>query len=326
MSLKVTFFTLFVFTSILVNAQSCCSGGIPLSNNIGLAILEKGTTQIGIHYDYNNLNTLNIRNEKLDDNSRLRITHSVLLNLSYSLSNRFSVEGLFTWVNQRRKITQFGNENLDQTSGVGDAILLARYNFPNVIGEHSAISIGFGTKMPLGSSTNKNMEGITLNPDLQPGSNTWDLIYWSSFSKSFDFRPSLIISSRLIYRSTGKNNSYIGGGSYEFGDELQAFISFSDQFLIFKTISTPSLSIKYRTVAQDKTSGFELENTGGNWVSIVPNFAIQISPTLVFSTKVELPIYSHVDGTQLTPTYRITSGVLFAIAPKKKALIFNERL
>jgi len=326
MSLKVVFFTLFVFASLVVNAQSCCSGGIPLSNNIGLAILEKGTTQIGIYYDYNNLNTLNTGDEKLADNSRLRVTHSVLLNLSYSFSNKFAVEGLFTWVNQRRKITQFGNENLDQTSGIGDGVLLARYNFPNVIGEHSAVSVGFGTKIPLGSSTNKSKEGITLSADLQPGSNTWDLIYWSSFSKSFDFRPSLIISSRFIYRSTGKNNSYIGGGSYEFGDELQAFISFSDQFFVFETISSPSFSIKYRTVTQDKTSGFEIENTGGDWVSIVPNFAIQISPNIVFSTKAELPIYSNVDGTQLTPTYRITSGVLFVIAPKKKNLILNERL
>jgi len=326
MSLKVAVFILLIFPSVVVNAQSCCSGGIPLSNNIGLATLDKGSIQIGLFYDYNNLNTLNTETEMLDDNSRLRITHSVLLNLSYSVSNRFSVEGLFTWVNQRRKISQFGNENLDQTSGIGDAVLLARYNFPNAIGEHSAINIGVGAKIPLGSSTKKNKGGITLNPDLQPGSNTWDLIYWSSFSKSFDFRPSLTFSSRFIYRSTGKNHSYIGGGSYEFGDELQALVSFSDQFFVFKTIATPSLSVKFRTVKRDETNGFELENTGGNWVSIVPNFGIQISPTIVFSTKVELPIYRNVNGTQLTPTYRITSGVLFVIAPRKKGLILNERL
>ncbi|MBL4939411.1 MAG: hypothetical protein JKY16_03905, partial [Lutibacter sp.] len=43
----------------VVKAQTCCSGGVPLSNNIGLEILAKGTTQFGINYDYNNLNTLN---------------------------------------------------------------------------------------------------------------------------------------------------------------------------------------------------------------------------------------------------------------------------
>ncbi|WP_345005063.1 hypothetical protein [Snuella lapsa] len=84
-----------------INAQTCCSGGIPLSNNIGLPILEKGSLQIGIHYDYNNLNTLNNGNEKLDDNARLRVTHSILINTNYALTNNFSIEGLFSWVNQR---------------------------------------------------------------------------------------------------------------------------------------------------------------------------------------------------------------------------------
>ena len=323
MKSKLLFSTLFILLYNFINAQTCCSGGIPLSNNIGLAILEKGTTQIGINYDYNYLNTLNIGAEKLDDDSRLRITHSALVNASYAITDRFSVEGLFTWVNQRRKITQFGNENLDQTSGIGDGLLLLKYNFPNLIGENTAFNVGIGTKIPLGSSTKKNKQGITLNADLQPGSNAWDLIYWSSISKSFNFRPSFNISTRFIYRSTGINNSYFGDSTYKFGNEFQAFIGFSDQFLLFKTITTSSISFKYRTANRDKIGGFDLENTGGNWVSIIPNFSINISPNIIFSTKAELPIYSNVDGTQLTPTYRLTTGILFTIAPKKEVLILN---
>lgn len=316
-------FLLYVLQFNVIKAQTCCSGGIPLSNNIGLAILEKGTTQIGVSYDYNNLNTLNSGSDKLDDNSRLRITHSILVNASYAVTDRFSVEGLLTWVNQRRKITQFGNENLDQTSGIGDGLLLLKYNFPNIIGENIAINIGVGAKIPLGSSTQKSDQGITLNADLQPGSNAWDVIYWSSISKSFNFRPSFNVSSRFIFRSTGTNNSYFGDSTYEFGNEFQAFIGFSDQFLLFKTITAPSISFKYRNAKQDKISGFNLDNTGGNWVSIIPNFSINIKSNIVFSTKAELPIYSNVDGTQLTPTYRLTSGILFTIAPKKEFLILN---
>ncbi|MFK5958805.1 MAG: hypothetical protein QM495_08035 [Lutibacter sp.] len=323
MDLKITSLLVLVFLSNFINAQTCCSGGIPLSNNIGLAILSKGTTQIGVSYDYNNLNTLNNGDEKLDDDSRLRITHSVLANISYSISDRFSVEGLFTWVNQRRKITQFGNENLDQTSGVGDGLLLLKYSFPNLIGENTFVNVGFGSKIPLGSSTQKSNQGITLNADLQPGSNAWDIIYWSSISKSFNFRPSFNISSRFIYRSTGTNNSYFGDSTYKFGNEIQAFLGFSDQFLVFKTTVSPSISFKYRNAIQDKIGGFDLDNTGGDWVSIIPNFSINIKPNIVFSAKAELPIYSNVDGTQLTPTYRITSGILFTIAPKKELLILN---
>ncbi|MDO5979382.1 hypothetical protein [Flavivirga spongiicola] len=323
MNFRELFFILCVLVITPISAQTCCSGGIPLSNNLGLAQQEKGTIQIGLSYDYNNLNTLNSGTETLNDNSRLRITHSVLLNTNYSITNRLSIEGLFTWVNQRRKISQFGNENLDQTSGIGDAVLLLKYNFPEILGKESNIAIGLGSKIPLGSSTETNDQGITLNADLQPGSNAWDIIYWSSFSKNFNFRPSLTFSSRAIYRSTGTNDSYFGNSSYKFGNEFQGFISFSDQFALFKTLSTPSLSFKYRNARQDKIDGFNLDNTGGNWVSIIPNFSINLTPNIVFSTKAELPIYNNVDGTQLTPTYRITSGFLLKINPKKNVLQLN---
>ncbi len=318
MNLKIYLSLLLFPLGYFVDAQTCCSGGIPLSNNIGMAILEKGTTQIGVSYDYNNLNTLNSGSEKLDDNARLRITHSVLVNASYAITDHFSVEGLLTWVNQRRKITQFGGENLDQSSGIGDALLLAKYNFSDVIGKNTDLNIGVGSKIPLGSSTEKSDEGITLNADLQPGSNAWDIIYFTSVSKSMNFRPSLSISSRVIYRSTGTNNDYFGDSTYKFGNDFQAFVGFSDQFLLFKTITSPSISFKYRNAQQDKIGGFNLDNTGGNWVSVIPNFSINVNKNLVFSTKAELPIYSNVDGTQLTPTYRITTGILFTIAPKKE--------
>lgn len=307
--------------ALILNSQTCCSGGIPLSNNIGLPLLEKGTLQLGLNYDYNNLNTLNDGTEKLDDNSRLRITHSVILNSSYAISNNFSVESLFTWVNQRRNISQFGNNNLDQSRGIGDAVLLLKYDvsklLPKLIDNNASLQFGIGTKIPLGSSTELNEQGITLNADLQPGSNAWDAIFLASFSSSFNFRPSLSYIIRTIYRSTGTNNTYFENTTYKFGNEFQVFLIFSDQFTLLKTLSNPSISFKYRDTLLDQIGGFDLDNTGGNWVSVIPNFSIYLTPNLTFSTKAELPIYNNVDGTQLTPTYRITTGLLFKVQPKK---------
>lgn len=324
---KLSFFALLLYV-LSFNAQTCCSGGIPLSNNIGLPLLEKGTIQIGLNYDYNNLNTLNFGSEKLDDDSRLRITHSILLNTSYAITNHFSAEGLFTWVNQRRNISQFGNENLDQTSGIGDAVLLLKYDvsklFPKIIGKNSSLQFGIGTKVPFGSSTETNNQGITLNADLQPGSNAWDAIFLGSFSSSFNFRPSLLLNIKTIYRNTGTNNSYFGNNTYKFGNEFQGFLSFSDQFMFLKTLLINlSISFKYRDAQLDQIGGFDLDNTGGNWTSVIPNFSVDIKSNISFSTKAEIPIYNHVDGTQLTPTYRITTGLLFKIKPKPSLSIIN---
>lgn len=320
MKYRIIILTFFIVGSITTNAQTCCSGGIPLSNNLGLDISEKGTIQIGLSYDYNNLNTLNSGTENLNDNSRLRITHSVLLNVGYSITDRFSAEALFSWVNQRRKISQLDNNTLDQTSGVGDAVVLLKYNFPKLLGENSAFNIGLGTKIPIGSSTETNDIGIVLNSDLQPGSNAWDIIYYSLLSKNLNSRPSFSVFSRIIYRSSGTNNSYLKTSEYKFGNELQAFIGFSDQFILFNTLADPSLSFKYRSAEKDAIDGFDIESTGGKWVFLVPNFSIQISPSISFNTKAEIPIYSNVDGTQLTPTFRVSSGILINITRKQKKL------
>ncbi len=313
---------LFLFT-LNFNAQTCCSGGVPLSNNLGLSQEDKGTIQLGLNYDYNNLNTLNSGTETLNDNSRLRITNSILLNASYAITNNFSAEGLFTWVNQRRKISQFGNESLDQSSGIGDAVLLLKYRFPKLISKNSDLTLGLGTKIPVGSSTEIDSRGILLINDLQPGSNAWDFIYWLSVSQRFNFRPSLNTALRFTYRNTGTDNNYLGNSTYKYGNEFQGFLSFSDQFIFFKTLINPSLSFKYRNTIKDQIGGGELDNTGGNWVFIIPNFSINITPNMIFSTKAELPLYSNVDGTQLTPTYRITTGLLFKIKPKAKNVLSN---
>ena len=285
-----------VIISSFSYAQTCCSGGIPLSNNIGLPTLSKGSLQIGINYDYNNLNTLNFGKEKLDDDSRLRVTHSALLNVNYSVFKNVSVEGLFTYVNQRRTITQFGNKNLE-------------------------LNIGIGTKIPLGSTTEKSDEGIVLNADLQPGSNTWDVIYLMSMGKSFDFRPSFQIGGRILFRATGVNNSYYGNTSYKFGNEFLSYLSFSDVFVALKTLVSPSLSLKYRNAVKDELDAFSLDNTGGKFVSIIPNLAIDITPSITFSTRAELPIVNNVDGTQLAPTYRITTGLIFKFEARQT--LFN---
>lgn len=324
MNLPKLYLVILLIYSAQLSAQ-CCSGGVPLSNNLGLSQEDKGTIQIGLNYDYNNLNTLNAGRDKLDEKFRLRTTHSILLNASYAFTNNFSAEGLFTWVNQRRIITsQFdGRKNTEASSGIGDAIILLKYRFPNVFSENSDLTLGLGTKTPIGSSTEIDSRGIILINDLQPGSNAWDFIYWLSASKRFNFRPTLNTSIRFTYRNTGTDNDYLGNSTYKYGNEFQGFLSFSDQFLFLKTITTPSLSFKYRNAIKDQTGAKDIDNTGGNWVFIIPNFSINITPNIVFSTKAELPIYSNVDGTQLTPTYRITSGLLLKLKPKPKSLNFK---
>lgn len=306
-----------------VYAQTCCSGGVPLSNNLGLSNEGKGSLQLGINYDYNNLNTLNAGSERLNDNSRQRITNSILANIGYSFTAKFSVETLFTWVNQTRTITQFNNENFTETKGIGDAVILLKYTFPNLFKNNTTLNIGLGSKIPLGKSDIVSNQGIQLTADLQPGSGAFDGIGWLSLAKQLSFRPTATFSSSVTYRFTGVNNSYLNNTStYEFGNVLQANISYVDEFLVHKTLINPGLVIKYRKSTVDKINNSIIPNTGGEWLFARAELTIQLSQNLSFTNKLEVPLYSYVDGTQLTPTSRFTTGFTYKFF-KKQPIITN---
>lgn len=303
-----------IFFLNTVYSQTCCSGGVPLSNNIGLPFLEKGGSQFGVFYDYNNLNTLKEGSKELRDNSRLRITNSILFNFSYNITERLLVEGLISWVNQKREITQLSNLNLDQTSGIGDGVLLLRYMILN--NEDYSLIAGVGGKIPIGSTKETNDLGIRLNADLQPGSNSFDFLFTSTFIKRFNFRKTTSVIGRLTYRKTGVNSEYQDINEYKFGNEFQSFLGISDSFLVWGQIINPSLSFKYRKVFFDKLNNTRIANTGGNWLFINPNFSLKITPKINFSTSIEIPLYANVDGIQLTPTYRVNTGITIQFSKK----------
>ncbi|CAH8282214.1 hypothetical protein EV196_105334 [Mariniflexile fucanivorans] len=316
--MKALFLFFFLF-SVSMFSQTCCSGGVPLSNNLGLPNEGKGVFVMGLNYDYNNLNTLNAGTEKLDDNSRQRITNSLLLNFGYSFTDRLSVETLFTWVNQTRIITQFGNENVTETSGIGDAVLLVKYSIPDLLGKRTILNIGAGTKVPFGKSDILSDQGIQLTADLQPGSGAWDGIGWLSASKQMNFRPSATVSATATYRFTGVNDSYLNNAAtYEFGNEIQTNLGYSDQFFMLNTLFNPGLIFKYRKAFEDKIDDIGIPNTGGEWVFIRPELGVKLSPQMNIVSRVELPLYSNVVGTQLTPTVRFTIGITIKIKTKKE--------
>lgn len=319
--------TLFVLLIISILAfqgfaQTCCSGGVPLSNNLGLPNEGKGVISLGLNYDYNNLNTLNAGTTKLDDSSRQRITNSVLYVMGYAFTDKLAVESLLTWVNQSRTISQFGNQSFTETSGIGDGVILLKYSMPEVLGNGTVLNLGVGTKLPLGKSDIITEQGIQLTADLQPGSGAWDGLGWASVSKGLNFRPSATVSGSFTYRLTGVNNSYLNNSAtYEFGDEIQINLGYTDQFLMFNTIFNPGVVFKYRKALEDKIDNQGIPNTGGEWIFIRPELAIQLTPNIAINSRFELPVYSYVEGTQLTPTFRVSTGISYLLNTKNELLI-----
>jgi hypothetical protein len=318
------FLSLFWLFNSSAIAQTCCSGGVPLSNNIGgLPPAEKGTLQFSLAYDINILKTLKDEEVKLDDNSRNRTTHTILLKSGYAISERLTVEALFSAVRQQRTISQGIFEDFTETTGLGDGVLMLHYEYLSK--SSLQLAFGAGPKIPTGPSDLTNDNGITLNADLQPGSGAWDGILHHRITQTLNSRPSMAFTNLITYRITGVNHEYLGTQKYEFGDEYSIVIGASDQTVLLKQLLGYGLNLRYRNARQDKNNDQYLANTGGEWIFVTPSLSWQANSVTSIIINGEFPLYSRVTGTQLTPTYRLNLGVYLSFSLKRNQLFETKQ-
>lgn len=332
----ITFLVLSLYFTINLSAQTCCSGGVPLSSNLGLPSSEAGTFQFALSYDLNALNTLKNGTITLDDNSgndRSRLTHATLFELGYSFSEKLSLDLFFSWVRQER--TNFTNgvqSDFRFAQGFGDPVFLLKYKFLSLNQDQTIFIGGLGIKPPLGAS-NESFENFRLNADLQPGSGAWDGLLWAQFSQTMGFRPSLSFIATSSYRIRGTNQNYQetinpltgirSAQPYQFGQEFQLIAGWSDKLILGKILIDPALLFRYRYAGSDQIkpdlqSEFnEIPNTGGQWFFINPSLSYWLGTNISANANVELPLYANIVGTQVSPTYRLNIGLYFKLNGKK---------
>ncbi|MEM9324382.1 MAG: hypothetical protein AAGA85_01945 [Bacteroidota bacterium] len=310
---------LILFSATAAWAQTCCSGGVPLAANIGFPAADKGTLQTSLSHDLNVLRTLKSGTEVLDDDSRLRRTHTLLFSAGYTFTPRFSFDISASYVWQRREISRPSLPvDLQQTHGWGDLMLLAKYQLTRTTNDRWNVIFGAGTKLANAATSIRSDDGIVYNLDLQPGSGAVDAVLWGLSTYSFGFRPSMTLNTQVIARLTGAFDEYLGTQSYEIGNNYRLHLGVSEQLFVGKTLLNTSLTLMGRWADHDRAENQILENTGGEWIFLSPEIRWPISPSLMLSFQLEIPIYANIRGEQLSTTYRTTTGVYFVHTPQKE--------
>lgn len=301
-----------------VGAQTCCSGGVPTANNLGLPTAEAKTIQFSLNYDLNALNTLKTGADKIDSGTRSRLTHTLMLQSGFSVTNRLSFDVFIPWIRQEREIRFLGQvSDFTMTNGLGDVVVLGKYVLHRNESKGRTITGALGTKLPTGSSNKLNNNNIQLNADLQPGSGAWDGILLLEFQQSLGFRPSMSFFARTILTAKGKNNSYLGNNTYQFGTEWQAYFGLSDKLVIGNKLVEPALALRVRQAAPDKFNNENQTGTGGRWAFVNPAINYWTGQNLSFSVSGDIPVFSYVKDTQVTPTYRINVGLFYKLSLDK---------
>ena len=300
-----------------LSGQGCCSGGVPVSGNLGLPAGNAKVVQLQLTLDHNYLDALFAEREQLVDESRQRTTSSLLLEGSYGFTERWALSGMVSFVRQTRTIsTLSGATDFTGNVGLGDAVLLLRYNLlSDDKSPRTDLLLGAGPKFPLGRTTYTDERGILLPADLQPGTGAWDGVFWGFFSHAGLLRPTMTFTAIPSFRLTGTNQRYNGAQAYRFGNELQLNFGFSDRFTTRLFMLDPLLMFRFRATAPDRAERQVVSNTGGKWLHVLPGFVLGLSPSLSLRLNAEIPIFRNLTGTQLTTTYRGAIALFYSFSP-----------
>lgn len=180
---------------------------------------------------------------------------------------------------------------------LGDVQVVGRYQLP--LEGDTAYAVTAGVKLPTGSHTVANDEGVVAERSLQPGTGTTDLVVGASARRSLSDRDAAFgvvsygaaLDSRDGFRpgyradlSLGLVHQYAGGWS-------------------------AALQVNVANRGRDSGVAAEPDLSGSTTVQLSPGVNVAIGGATHLYGFVQVPVYQHVNGIQLVPRWSAVVGV-----------------
>lgn len=300
-----------LFETSIINAQTCSCAGAPLVNSQSLGAVEQGNLVLGLTVDFNNIDKLYSGSNELTNRTSDRETLTSLFEANYGLTSRITLTGTFSHV-QKSRVTGLQNPGGSQeleTSGIGDALLMAKYSIiKQTLWKPYQLMVGGGVKAPLASNS-LTSNGLALNADMQPGTGSWDGIGWMLFSYTIRSQ-NMTFYTVNSFNKTSSASRFNENDRYRFGDEFNSILGMSQP--AFNKFSY-SIKLKYRTADSDTRNDSVMPSTGGEWLNVVPGIGYSLTDQLSVQVSGDIPIYQNVNGTQPSTTYILTASVFFSL-------------
>ena len=286
-------------------AATCGCAGAPLLSAIDTSSTEQGDLFINMGMETHIANDLvNGTNESSDETDRERSSRSSTLSASYGLTANWAVSGLISYIEHSRKV---GSSFLPEqhTSGLSDAVLLFRYTpiHQTPFSRHD-LSLGFGARFAVGKDDAGGI--ISAAEDMQPSTGAGGAILWGSYSYAFNQAATVQFTTSVNYTRNDDENDR----NYTFGDETNLFVGMS------QSIGTKfgySAGLRYRMTDPDERLGFEVPNTGGEWLDFVPAIQYGITDKINVGLSGRIPVARDLNGAlQFTTSYSYSISITYA--------------
>lgn len=301
----------------LSSAQTCSCAGAPLLSSQSSGAGGKGNLLIGLTYEFNQITNLYSGSNQLTNDSAERNTQSGLVEISYGLTDRLSISGTLSTVRKQRRsgLRNPGGTQTSVTSGIGDGIFMMRYTLKQQdLWNRYHFAVGIGGKAPIGSTSVRNDNNLIFNADMQPGSGAWDLVLWNQTAISLLPLSPLNLSWINSFRYTGKNARFTETDFYRFGNEWISNLTATNS-LPFSDRLSYGLSVRYRSTSSDQRNDVIMPNTGGKWVSIIPDLFVSLTDRTTFKLSGQIPVYQHLNGTQPSTKYSLSAALFINFNP-----------
>jgi hypothetical protein len=197
--------------------------------------------------------------------------------------------------------------NFNQFNALGDVRLLVKIGLSAVgLADASSTGVIAGVKLPTGSTDEpfNGPAGGTVDPSLQPGTGSTDLLLGGFYSGGLDklgwFAQGLwqhAVASQAGYRP---GDAITVNGGVRYADMGQAIV--------------PLLQVNYvhRNIDRGNLVNVEFDGsplTGGNLLYLAPGVSARLGAGFSAYTYVQFPVYQDVNGVQLTAKQIYSAGI-----------------
>jgi hypothetical protein len=237
------------------------------------------------------------------------INRNLLGSLDYTISDRWGVTATVPVVDRYhlhihnhqggRLVEDWNFQRL------GDVRILGRYQLTGEDAQNQRLSFygaNFGLKLPTGERDVRNADGERAERTLQPGTGTTDALVGGYYSRVMPAADSSWFVQGLLQAPLN------GKEDYRPGKRVTVDVGYRYE-LSEKVGLMAQLNVLVR--GRDTGNQAEPEDTGGRFFYISPGASYSISKNVQVYGFLQLPIYQHVNGVQLTADWSALGGISF---------------
>jgi hypothetical protein len=188
----------------------------------------------------------------------------------------------------------------EKSEGIGDLNVIGDYRFF----QDDQSSAGFvgGVKFPTGETDEKNSAGTRFEPELQPGTGSYDYILGGIYQYQKD-RFKFLGNLAYVFKTEGDQD-------YEFGDLLSSSLFFD--YLInpnsrsFKT--EIGLNANFQHEQKHEDHGSSVKDSGGTTFLLGPLVSIEAMPNTSLFGSILFPVHQDLGGVHQELDYTWTAG------------------